>query len=246
MIKTPSKSSKSQPKQNITSRISPFLMGLAYPLFRYLVLPVYFTRIEMTGQDNLPHKGAVILAPTHRSRWDPLLVSYAAGRLATGRDLRFMVTIDEMKGLQGWFLDRLGCFPVNTRKRDVGSLRHGIELLEQQRMLVIFPEGNILEASEKVESIRSGLAYIGLQAKEAQPGLNTQIVPISIRYDPPVPCWRSKVSIMIGEPLALESYCRKPVKDCAKELRDDLQERLQDLHSRNSHILDQGRGKAIF
>ena len=198
MIKNPSTPSESKPGQDITSRVSPFLMGLAYPLFRYLVLPIYFSQIEISGQDNLPQGGAVILAPTHRSRWDPLLVTYATGRLVTGRDLRFMVSIDEMKGLQGWFLERLGCFPVNPRKRDVGSLRHGIELLDQQRMLVIFPEGHIVEASEKVESIRSGLVYIGLQAEDAQPGLNVQVVPISIRYDPPVPAWRSKANIVMG------------------------------------------------
>lgn len=208
-------------------------MGLAYLLFRYLVLPLYFSRIEISGQEHLPGEGAVILAPTHRSRWDPLLLSYGTGRRVTGRDLRFMVSIDEMKGLQGWFLERLGCFPVNPRKRDVGSLRHGIELLEQQRMLAIFPEGNIFKASETVESIRSGLAYIGLQAEEAQPGLDVQVVPISICYDPPVPSWRSRASVVIGQPLAVEDYCRKPMKVCANELRDDLQERLQALHSRN-------------
>ena len=59
-------------------------MGLAYPLFRYLVLPFYFSRIEISGQEHLLKEGAVILAPTHRSRWDPLLVSYGAGRLVTG------------------------------------------------------------------------------------------------------------------------------------------------------------------
>jgi 1-acyl-sn-glycerol-3-phosphate acyltransferase len=115
----------------------------------------------------------------------------------------------------------------------VGSLRHGIELLEQQRMLVIFPEGHIVEASEKVESIRSGLVYIGLQAEDAQPGLNVQVVPISIRYDPPVPAWRSKANIVMGQSLAVEDYCHKPIKDCAEDLRNDLQERLQALHSQN-------------
>ncbi len=233
MVNPPSGPDQSKQKQDITSRISPFLMGLAYPLFRYLVLPVYFSRIQVTGQENLPREGPVMLAPTHRSRWDPMLVTYAAGRLVTGRDLRFMVTIDEMKGLQGWFLERLGCFPINPRKRDIGSLRHGIDLLKQKRMLVIFPEGRIVEGLEKVESIQSGLAYIGLQAEAAQPGLNGQVVPISIRYDPPVPSWRSKAKVSIGQPLAIKDYCRKPIKECAKELKDDLQETLQELHARN-------------
>jgi 1-acyl-sn-glycerol-3-phosphate acyltransferase len=224
---------KTSQRQEATSHISPVLMGLAYPLFRYLVLPFYFSRIKITGQENLPHGGAVVLAPTHRSRWDPILVAYVAGRLATKRDMHFMVSIDEMKGLQGWFLKRMGGFPVNPRKADIGSLRHGIELLEQQQMMVIFPEGNIFEASDEVKSIRSGMAYIALQAEAASPGLNTQIVPISIRYEPPVPAWRSRAEIKIGKPLATEDYCKKPVKDCAKELRDDLQGVLQELHLQN-------------
>jgi 1-acyl-sn-glycerol-3-phosphate acyltransferase len=233
MSKHHSQSAQSKQRQEITSRISPFLMGLAYPLFRYLVLPFYFSRIEVSGQQHLPGEGAVILAPTHRSRWDPMLLTYGAGRLVTGRDLRFMVTIDEMKGIQGWFLERLGCFPVNPRKRDVGSLRHGIDLLRQHRMLVIFPEGRIAEASTTVESIRSGLAYIGLQAGAAQAGLNVQVVPISICYNPPVPSWRSRASMVIGEPLAVKDDGRQSIKDRAKELSDDLQKALQALHTRN-------------
>jgi 1-acyl-sn-glycerol-3-phosphate acyltransferase len=206
-------------------------MRLAYPLFRYLVLPAYFKQIQITGQEHLPHAGAVILAPTHRSRWDALLVAYATGRLVTGRDLRFMVSIDEMKGLQGWFLKRLGCFPVNPRKSDIRSLRHGIELLEQQRLLVIFPEGNIVPAADDVKSIHPGVAYVALQAEASQSGLNPQIVPISIRYNPPIPSWRSQAEIRIGQPLATDDYCHKPIKDCAREMRDDLQKDLQALHT---------------
>lgn len=217
--------------QGISSRISPVLMRLAYPLFRYLVLPVYFKQIQVTGLEHLPHQGAVILAPTHRSRWDALLVTYAAGRRVTGRDLRYMVSINEMKGLQGWFIERMGGFPVNTQKSDVGSLRHGIELLEQAQMLVVFPEGRIVEAETEVKSIRSGLAYLGLQAATAESVKAVQIVPISIRYSPPVPRWRSQAAIAIGRPLSTADYCQTPLKDCARQLRDDLQTALQDLHS---------------
>lgn len=213
-------------------------MGLAYPLFRYLVLPIYFKQIQVTGREHLPDQGpdqgAVILAPTHRSRWDALLVTYAAGRYVTGRDLRYMVSINEMKGLQGWFIERMGGFPVNTQKSDVGSLRHGIDLLEKECMLVVFPEGRIIEAEADVKSIRSGLAYLGLQAATAESAKAVQIVPISIRYSPPVPRWRSQAAIAIGQPLSTADYCQnpqKPLKDCAQQLRDNLQKALQDLHS---------------
>jgi hypothetical protein len=37
----------------------------------------------------------VLLAPTHRARWDALLLPLAAGVRVTGRHCRFMVTLDE-------------------------------------------------------------------------------------------------------------------------------------------------------
>jgi 1-acyl-sn-glycerol-3-phosphate acyltransferase len=217
-------------EREITSRISPLLMGLAYTLFRYLVLPIYFRDVHISGQAHLPHQGAIMLAPTHRSRWDALLVTYAAGRLATGRDLRFMVSIDEMQGLQGWFIERLGGFPVNPGESDIGSLHHSMKLLAQQRMLVIFPEGDIHRAAENVATIHSGPAYIGLRAMAENPGLKPQIIPMSIRYSPPVPSWRSRADIKIGPPLAVADYGPQPTKGHIQRLRDDLQAALQDLH----------------
>src|ERR671932_519815 len=72
-----------------TSRCSPFLTPLAYFLGQRFLLPLYFRKISVSGQENLPHSGPVILAPTHRARWDSLVLPLAAGRPVTGRDLRF-------------------------------------------------------------------------------------------------------------------------------------------------------------
>jgi len=60
------------------------------------------------------------------------------GRGVTGRDLRFMVSADEVRGIQGWF--DLGGFP--DKHPAITTLRHE-SLLQQGEMLVIFPEGNI-------------------------------------------------------------------------------------------------------
>ena len=74
-----------------------------------MVLRNYFSDRIVLGTENLPMKGPVLLAPTHRARWDGLMLTMAAGRRVTKRDCRFMVTRTEMKGIQGWFLERLGC-----------------------------------------------------------------------------------------------------------------------------------------
>ena len=106
----------------------------------------------------------MILAPTHRARWDSLLLPYATGRCVTGRDLRFMVTIDECQGLQGWFVRRLGGFPVNARHPAVKTLRHAVELLQDKQMLVIYPEGNIFRDG-KLHPLKPGIARLALNAE---------------------------------------------------------------------------------
>ena len=102
----PKKNAPSEPE--VSSRILPWLAWLAYWLLGRMVIPWHFRQIRIQGQEHLPHSGAVILAPLHRSRWDALIVPYATGRRVTGRDVHFMVSLNEIKSLQGWFIRRLG------------------------------------------------------------------------------------------------------------------------------------------
>lgn len=212
------------------SRCSPWLTPLAYGLGQYVVLPLYFGPITITGQTHLPSDGPVILAPTHRARWDSILLPLAAGRPATGRDLRFMVTDDEVKGVQGWFIRRLGGFPVNVRRPTVASLRHGIDLLLNQEMLVIYPEGGI-RRDDRVHPLKPGLARLAVQAEATQAHLKVQILPVDIFYGDACPRWRCPVQIHIGAPLAVSTYLQEDttpeaLKTAAQRITADLQHRL--------------------
>lgn len=213
-----------------TSHVSPWLVRLVYPLGRHLVLPFYFGKIEVKGRENLPKDNPVIFAPTHRSRWDALMLAYAAGRDITGRDLQFMVSVNEMKGVQGWFIRRLGGFPLDPKHPGISSLRHGIELLEQKKVLVIFPEGDIFR-TEEIQPLEPGLARMALHAETDQPNLGIKVVPIRIHYSQPVPHKGCDVDIHIGSPLSVADYCHKPVKGCAKDISNDLRQALQNLHN---------------
>ncbi|WP_017718098.1 lysophospholipid acyltransferase family protein [Kamptonema formosum] len=219
--------------QPVASRVSPWLMSLLYPLGRFAVLPFYFGRIEVTGQEHLPNDGPVILAPSHRSRWDALIVPYAAGRHVTGRHPRFMVSADEVQGLQGWFIRRLGGFPVNIKQPGISSLRHGVELLLNRQMLVIFPEGGIFRDGQ-LHRLKPGLARIAMQAESSQPGLGAKIVPVSIRYGQLIPGWGCGVSIHIGEPLQVADYCcQESTKQSAQKLTDALEAAIKQLDAAN-------------
>ncbi|WP_242041769.1 1-acyl-sn-glycerol-3-phosphate acyltransferase [Alkalinema sp. FACHB-956] len=215
----------------VSSRLSPWLAPIVYPLGHRIVLPAYFSHIKVVGQEHLPTTGPVILAPTHRSRWDAILVPFAAGKHVTGRHLRFMVTADEVTGVQGWFIRRLGGFPIDTKRPGISSLRHGIDLLEAGEMLVIFPEGNIFR-DPYINPLKPGLARLALQAETLKPGSQIQIVPMHLQYsDPQVPC-RTAVRIEIGPPLSVSQYMTGHSKQDARSLTADLTQALQTLNDR--------------
>jgi 1-acyl-sn-glycerol-3-phosphate acyltransferase len=219
----------SSPCEAVTSYCSPWLALIAYPLARRFVLPLYFRHIEVTGQENFPTEGPVMIAPTHRSRWDALMVPYAVGQDVTGRVLRFMVSADEMKGIQGWFIRHLGGFPINTRRPGISALRHSVELLQRGQALVIFPEGDIYR---DFESLKPGLARLALQAENTQPDLQLQIVPICLQYSHPFVPWRSSVRIRIGQPITVADYCSKTPKLSARKLTAELEQRLKAIAGR--------------
>jgi 1-acyl-sn-glycerol-3-phosphate acyltransferase len=212
---------------SVRSRFSPWLTPVAYALGCRIVLPGYF-RIQVSGQENLPLDGPVILAPTHRSRWDALLIPYAAGRFVTGRDIHFMVTADEVKGFQGWLIQRLGGFPVNPRRPAIASLRHGVEVLQDRQMMVIFPEGGIFR-DKHLHPLKPGLARLALQAEASQPDLGIKIVPVHMDYEQAVPTFGSHVHISIGPAIEVSNYMAGPVKQKAQQLTDDLSTALRTL-----------------
>ena len=229
--KRSSKSSSELPDE-LTSRISPWLANIIYPLGCYLILPLFFGRIQINGRENIPQDDAVIVAPTHRSRWDAFIVPYALGRLASGRDLRFMVSANEVKGFQGWVIRRMGGFPVNTERPNLSSVSHSIKLLQQTReMLVIFPEGGIYHDLE-IHPLKRGVALIALQAETDKSERRVKILPVGIRYSDPIPTWRTKVTVDIGSPLTAADYLKSSLRQNSQKLTLALQESLLELYDK--------------
>jgi len=221
------------PEPEVSSQVLPWLARLAYLLMGRIVVPLHFRRISITGQEHLPKSGAVILAPMHRSRWDAIIVPYAAGRRVTGRDVHFMVSINEIKGLQGWFIRRLGGFPVNSdqpgRLRSLASsIRHSVDLLCQRKMMVVFPEGNIFRSGE-LQPLKTGIAHMALQAAQSEHLGEVQIVPMALAYDDAYPHWGSSVAIQIAPPLCTQSYGHLSNKKAVKAITEDLTRSLLSL-----------------
>ncbi len=217
------------PNPPVESRISPWLIRLAYPLGCWLVMPLFFGRLKVTGQENIPLNEPVIVAPLHRSRWDALIVPLAVGRLVSGRDLRFMVTSSELQGIQGWFIRRLGGFPIDVKRPAASSLEHSVKILKKGEMLVIFPEGGIFR-DNTVHPLKRGVARIALEVEAQQPGSGIKILPLSLEYSQPYPTWGTDITVNIGQPIEVAQYDPQTMKASSEKLTDDLEATLTELH----------------
>ena len=175
-----------------------------------IALNYFFQKKIVIGQENLPLKGSVVLAPTHRSRWDALMLTMAAGRRITNRDCRYMVTRSEMRGLQGWFLNRLGCFPIDQRRPSLATLRFAVDLLLSRQQLVVFPEGKINRFGEPVK-LKKGL--IRLAQLASNKGIDITIVPVGLAYSEVIPKFCGSASICFSKPIILSKDFKQSISD---------------------------------
>tara|TARA_Y100001968_G_scaffold34859_1_gene26749 strand:- start:1272 stop:1892 length:621 start_codon:yes stop_codon:yes gene_type:complete len=180
-----------------------------------IALNNFFRRRIVIGAENLPWNGSVVLAPTHRSRWDALMLTMAAGRRITNRDCRYMVTRSEMTGLQGWFLNRLGCFPVDQGRPSLTTLRYAVDLLISRQQLVVFPEGKINRFGEPVK-LKKGL--IRLAQLASNKGIEIKIVPVGLAYSQVIPKFCGSASICFSKPIIITKDFKQSTNDFNIEL----------------------------
>ena len=166
-----------------------------------IVLRFFFSKKKIINNAlSIPINSSIILAPTHRSRWDGLVLTMAMGRRVTNKDCRFMVTKSEMRGIQGWFLKRLGCFSINQLSPSLSALRYSICLIENGQQLVVFPEGKINKHGKKLP-LKEGLYRLARLASKNNSSI--VIVPIGIAYNKISPRLGGGFCISLGKPLLM-------------------------------------------
>ena len=176
-----------------------------------IVLRLFFSKKKIINSDfSIPQNSSIILAPTHRSRWDGLVLTMAMGRRITSKDCKFMVTKSEMRGIQGWFLKRLGCFSINQSSPSLSALRYAINLIEKREQLVVFPEGKINKYGEKLV-LKEGLYRLARLATKKTTSII--IIPIGIAYSKVPPNFRGEFCLSFGKPIAMNDYLNFSIKE---------------------------------
>ena len=205
---------------HILHRINPVLGYIAMFVTQDIVLRFFFRKKKILNKEfSIPQNASIILAPTHRSRWDGLVLTMAMGRRVTKKDCRFMVTKSEMKGIQGWFLKRLGCFSINQLSPSLSALRYAIDLIEKGEQLVVFPEGKINKYGKKL-LLKEGLYRLARLATKKTESIT--IIPIGIAYSKVPPKFRGEFCLSFGKPIAMNDYLNFNTKEFNQFLNEKM------------------------
>jgi 1-acyl-sn-glycerol-3-phosphate acyltransferase len=178
-------------------------------------------RPTVTGAENIPLEGPVIIAPIHRSNVDFALTLFISKRKVffMAKDSLFRVP------LLGPLITHLGAFPIHRGSADRESMAHSEAVLRQGHALVLFPEGTRKEGLG-VAPLHDGAMFVAART-------GATIVPVGIggsdRAMPkgaklPRP---SKIRIVVGRaidpPSSEGRVSRSALTAKSEELREALE-----------------------
>jgi cytidylate kinase len=199
---------------------------LVFEATRIVVVPLIsgFFRVRYRGLENMPATGAFILAPSHRSNVDFILLPGL-----TKRRMRFLGkdTIWKFK-VFGSFFDSLGGIPVRRGTTDRESMRICSAILSQGEPLVIFPEGS-RKSGPTIDELFDGAAF--LAAKHGVPiipvgiGGSDRAMPKGTKFPRPV-----RLTVTVGAPIPAPEGGRRSIRATTATLRNEIQ-RLFDTSS---------------
>jgi 1-acyl-sn-glycerol-3-phosphate acyltransferase len=100
----------------------------------------WWGRLQVSGADQLPVGGPVLLLVNHDSAWDPVIVGVAVRSrpvLALARSSLWH------NRLLGRILDGMGQIPIERGRADLTALSAAVEKLRRGHCVEIFPEGTV-------------------------------------------------------------------------------------------------------
>ena len=172
-------------------------------------------RISCYGQENIPkEKGRLIIACNHISFADPaVIISYFP------YSIHFIAKSELFENpVTAFFLSNLNAFPVRRGLSDRDALKYACKILDENKILGIFPEGRRVR-SALPEKAKRGVAFIARHT-------GADILPASLYIDPKEDVYRPKLTLRFGRLLK------------NSELFDDCNDKSQELQIASERIMN--------
>ena len=178
----------------------------------------FFYRLEVIGDEHfaaIPDDQGILLCSNHVSSYDPPAVGCACPR-----ELSFMAKAELFKiPLFKQLITKLNAFPIKRGESDRASLRTAIQILNQGKTLIMFPEGHRTKDGTIGEA-KPGAGFLALRT-------NAVIMPVAVigSYQ----LFR-KTKIAIGAPIDLTEV--KENKGKALDVSNLIMARIKELYDK--------------
>lgn len=188
-------------------------------------------RPTVTGMENLPRTGPVILASNHLSFADSLVIPIVAPRKVAFLAKSDYFTGAGVKGAlsRAWF-EGIGMLPVDRDdpKAALGSLDTALEVLGRGEAFGLYPEGT-RSRDGRLYRGRTGVAHLALTAgcPVVPVGVSgtERLQPVGARLPRIVP-----VTVAFGEPIdVVGRYDGVPLGKARREITDEVMRAIQAL-----------------
>ena len=214
-------------------------------------LDLYFVDIQKHGTENVPKWGPVIFAANHpNSIMDTMILGFCSDR-----QVHYMARSGLFEYMPLKFIfDRCGVIPIyrsqdgTDKSKNTSSFEAAYELLEDGKVLGIFPEGRNSQEWRLLD-IKTGTARIALGAEARNDfDLGVRVVPVGLNYQDR-DRFLTSVLLRFGEPIDIrkwkEQYAgddREAVRDLTRTIQEGIES--QTLHVENAVIWEMARALA--
>ena len=179
--------------------------------------------IRVYGQRNVPPGGGAILASTHQSYLDPVLVGIGLTRPyhIMARESLFERRLFRL------LIESLNAFPVSRGSADLGAMHAAIRRLRNGHLVLLFPEATRTRDGE-IGTLHPGLALVAHRG-------GVPVIPVTIEgafrvWPRGRKCFRpGRIRVMFGKPRFVGSTCREDIDRFTRDLRRSLVDQQKEL-----------------
>ncbi len=171
-------------------------------------------RFEIINKEKINNDKKLIICSNHVSNLDPIIISAVFKKQVYWMAKKELFDIKPL----GWFLDKLGAFPVDRETTSLSTLRTSMKILKDEHSLGIFPEGTRVKNID-LKNAKPGVALISIKSK-------APILPVYIEstFKP-----FSKIKVVIGDELEFYNTDDKIGKDDYKLLGEEVLKQIYEL-----------------
>ncbi len=179
------------------------------------VMGFYFFTVKglrCEGVENIPKEGAVIIAPNHKSNFDPPAIGVCSPRI-----IHYMAKEELFRNpVFAAAIRYFGTFPVKRGTVDRAAVRQALKELKEGQPLGIFPEGTRTHGN-RIGRFHDGMASLALMT-------GTPILPVAVIGTEHLPKKDGPLAVVFGTPIPVTKG--RPTPEAMKEVNDAVRAEL--------------------